>query len=460
MMTLLSFIVTIGILVTIHEYGHFQVARWCGIKVLRFSIGFGKPLLSKKMGQDQTEFVLAAIPLGGFVKMLDERELKAEREENPQDTHIEYAETDLKRAFNRQAVWKRILVVLAGPAANLLLAIALYWVLFMQGVAGVKPIIGEVEPNSLAAEASLKSGELIQKINGEPIKSWQEARWILLDLAIAAKPVSIETLNESTLVLHTLNFAGIDGDLEVDVLRRLGITEFEPAMPTIISDILPNSVAEKAGFKVGDEILHINDRPIATWQEMVNIIQQNPEKPLDFELLRQQRILKISATPAGITENGKRIGRLGASAKPKQEDIDKLLVQLHYSPMQSMQQAFSKTWKTATFTLKMLYQMVLGKVSVKSLSGPVSIADYAGKSASLGIKPFLEFLAFFSISIGVFNLLPIPVLDGGHLMYYMAEIFKGTPVSEKVLLMGQKIGFALLALLMSVAIFNDLNRYY
>ena len=241
MITIIAFIVTIGILVTIHEFGHFQVARWCGVKVLRFSIGFGKPLLQKTFGQEQTEFVLAAIPLGGFVKMLDERELKAEREANPQEPQINYSEADLKRAFNRQAVWKRILIVLAGPTANLLLAIALYWLLFMQGMTGVRPIIGVIEPNSLAAQASLKTGELIQKINGETIQSWQDARWILLDKSIAAKPIEIETLSDSALVLHTLSFNGINDNPEIDVLKRLGIAQFEPVIPAIISDILPKS---------------------------------------------------------------------------------------------------------------------------------------------------------------------------------------------------------------------------
>lgn len=458
MMTIVAFIVTIGTLVTIHEFGHFQVARWCGVKVLRFSIGFGKPLLQKAIGKEQTEFVLAAIPLGGFVKMLDERELKAEREANPQTPQIDYSEADLKRAFNRQALWKRMLIVLAGPAANLLLAIAVYWLLFMQGVAGVKPIVGVIEPNSLAAKASFKTGELIQKINGETVKSWQDARWVLLDQSIAAKPIEIETLSDNALVLHTLSFTGIDSNPEIDVLKRLGIAEFEPVIPAVISDILPKSVAEKAGFKPDDSIISINAVPIKSWQEMVSVVKESPNKALNFEVLRQQNTIHIAATPEAVQESGQSIGRLGASAKSRQEDIDKLLIQLNYSPIKSAQQAVKKTWTTATFTLKMLYQMVLGKVSVKSLSGPVSIATYAGESANLGIKPFLEFLALVSISIGVLNLLPIPVLDGGHLMYYIVEIFKGSPVSEKTMLVGQKVGFGLLGLLMTIAIFNDFNR--
>ena len=457
-MTIIAFIVTISVLVTIHEFGHFQVARWCGVKVLRFSVGFGKPLWQKTFGQDKTEFILAAIPLGGFVKMLDERELEAECEENPQATKVNYSKSDLNRAFNRQAVWKRMLIVCAGPAANLLLAVALYWLLFMQGVAGVRPIIGEVADNSLAAQASFKKGALIQTIAGEPIKSWQDARWILLEKSLAAKPIAIVTSSNNELHTHTLGFTNINNDPEIDVLKKLGIAEFEPVLPATIDAILPNSAAEKAGFKPKDTILSINKNPIKLWDEMVSTIKTSPAKALTFEVLRQQNIISIIATPEAVKDNGQTVGRLGASAKPSLADIDKLLIELHYSPMQSLHQAVQKTWDTATFSLKMLWKMLLGKVSVKSLSGPVSIATYAGASANLGIKPFLEFLALVSISIGVLNLLPIPVLDGGHLMYYIVEIIKGSPVSTKTLLAGQKIGFGLLGLLMTIAIFNDFNR--
>jgi regulator of sigma E protease len=453
MMTLIAFIVTIGILVTIHEYGHFQVARWCGVKVLKFSVGFGKPLWSKTFGKDKTEFVLAAIPLGGYVKMLDENELKGE--ENP----VAYAESELQRAFNRQSVWKRIAIVLAGPVANLLLAIVLYWGLFMLGVTGMRPIIGVVDENSLAAQASLKSGEIIQKVAGKPVATWQEARWALLEESLESKTVEIEaTNNNNELLQHTLSFEGIDNDAEIDVLKKIGLEPIKPNIPAVIGEILPDSAAEKAGFKPNDKILRIDGVEMDDWEQVVNNIKDNPSKPLQFELLRDQKIVRITATPEPIEEGDETVGRMGAGVKLEQTESSKFLITLNYSPLLSLQKAIIKTWDTSIFSLKMLGKMLTGQLSLKGISGPVTIADYAGQSANLGLKVFLGFLALVSISIGVLNLLPIPVLDGGHLMYYIVEIFKGSPVSERTMLAGQKLGFALLGLLMTIALFNDFNR--
>ena len=452
-MTILAFIVTIGLLVTIHEYGHFQVARWCNVKVLRFSIGFGKPLWQKTFGKDKTEFVLAAIPLGGFVKMLDEREQQAE--ENP----VPQSEADLKRAFNRQSVWKRIAIVLAGPVANLLLAIVLYWGLYMLGVTGTRPIVGVVEANSLAAQASLQSGETIQKIAGKPVSTWQEARWLLLEESLENKSVEIEAVNNNNeLVQHTLSFEGINNDAEIDILKKIGLDVFKPNIPAVIGEILPNSAAEKAGLMANDKIVQIDKVETQDWEQAVSIIKANPNKKLQFTIKRGQETVQITATPEAIKENNQTIGRMGAGVKLEQAELDKLLITLNYSPLASLQKAMVKTWETSIFSLKMLGKMLTGQVSLKGISGPVTIATYAGESANMGLKVFLGFLALVSISIGVLNLLPIPVLDGGHLMYYMAEILKGSPVSEQAMLVGQKIGFVLLGLLMTIALFNDFNR--
>ncbi len=459
MITILAFIVTIGLIVTIHEFGHFQVARWCGVRVLRFSIGFGKPLLQKTFGKDKTEFVLAAIPLGGFVKMLDEREIKADAEANPDALQAQYSEAELNRAFNRQSVWKRIAIVLAGPAANLLLAILLYWVLLMQGETGVRPIVGNVKENSLAAQAAFTKGEVIQKIDGQTINTWQDARWALLEASLDKKTVKIEAISSGNeLHQHSLSFDGINNDAEIDVLDKIGMEMFRPDAEAVIGQVLPNSVAEKVGFKENDKILSMDSVPIKNWDEVVDTVKASPRKALQFELEREQQVVKILVTPEAVTENKREVGRIGAGAKIDQKVIDKLLIVQHYSILKSLTKAVAKTWQTSIFSLKMLWYMVTGKTSWKGISGPVTIATYAGESAGLGLKTFLGFLALVSISIGVLNLLPIPVLDGGHLMYYITEIIKGSPVSEQTMLWGQKIGFGLLGLLMTIAIFNDINR--
>lgn len=472
--TVLAFIVTIGLLVTIHEYGHFIIARLCGVRVLRFSIGFGKPLLIKKFGKDQTEFVLAAIPLGGFVKMLDERELKAERElkveqevqaeqsnKSQQLIQATYSDAELNRAFNRQSVYKRFAIVLAGPVANLLLAIALYWLLFMQGVTGLRPIIGMVEDNSLAAAASLKSGEIIQKINGRPVQSWQDARWILLENSLDNKAVEIEALSDDNEIhLHTLRFDGIDSDPEIDVLKKIGISMVVPELSAVIGEILPNSAAEKANFMTNDMVLSVDGKNMQSWEAVVNAVKASPNKQMQFKVSRNGNMITIKATPESIKENGQVIGRLGASVALDKKLTDKLLIELSYSPLESAKLAVEKTWDTAIFSLKMLGKMIMGELSIKGISGPVTIATFAGESANMGLKTFLGFLALVSISIGVLNLLPIPVLDGGHLMYYIVEIIKGSPVSESTIIVGQKIGFILLAMMMTIAIFNDFNRLF
>jgi regulator of sigma E protease len=461
MMTLLAFIVTIGILVTIHEYGHYQVARWCGIRVLKFSIGFGKPLWKKTFGKDQTEFILAAIPLGGYVKMLDERELKQEQEDTAYTGPVvSFSEEELARAFNRKSVYQRIAVVLAGPMANLLLAVLLYWVLLSLGITGLKPIVGEVVENSLADKASLRKGDLIQAIDGETVQTWQDARWILLNASLEKPSVELET-TDTQQVLHrsSLNFSGINNDAEQDILEKLGLGMIKPNIPAVIGELLPDSPASAAGFQIGDLILSIDNIDIQNWDGVVKYVKESPNKQLQVEALRDEERIVIAVAPEVVIENAKQIGRLGAGVKMDPQEMEKLLIEVHYSPLESLQKAIGKTWDTAIFSLKMLGNMITGKVSWKGISGPVSIASFAGESANLGIKVFIGFLALVSISIGVLNLLPIPVLDGGHLMYYIAEIFKGSPVSEQVMITGQKIGLGVLGLLMMVAIFNDINRF-
>lgn len=472
MLTIAAFIVTIGILVTIHEYGHFQVARWCNIKVLRFSIGFGKPLWRKTFGQDNTEFVLAAIPLGGYVKMLDERVIASEQDN--EKSPIVYSEGDLSRAFNRQSVWKRIAIVVAGPVANLLLAILLYWIIFMSGVMVMRPLIGAVDDDTPAAQAKLEVGELIKKLDGVPVESWQDVRWILLKKAVASTStsqsmVAVETINKDhELHKQSLNLSGLDkNDFESDILKNLGLAEYQPKIAPIVGEIIKNSVAEQAGLKVGDKVVSVNQIIIHDWEAFVKIVRANPSKQITLQIERnefnKQTTQVLLLTPQSLKQNNKTIGQIGVVAKvdvlKAQADIDKLLVKINYSPVTALFMAAGKTWDTSIFSLKMLGKMVTGQMSWKGISGPATIASYAGQSADLGFKVFLGFLATISISIGVLNLLPIPVLDGGHLMYYVIEIFKGSPVSERLMELGQRIGFGLLGLLMTIAIFNDINRF-
>lgn len=460
MLTIVAFIVTIGIIVTIHEYGHFQVARWCGVKVLRFSIGFGKPLWQKKIGNDNTEFVLAAIPLGGYVKMLDENELKAEREHQEANAHeVDYTEADFERAFNRQTVYKRIAIVLAGPMANLFLAILIYWVLLMQGVVGMRPIIGEIETNSLAAKADFLTGQTIQSIDNKNIATWSEASWILLESAMEDKTVSVKTITpQNEVQQHTLDLAGLGQDAEVDILKKIGLSTYRPAVLPIIEDVHPSGAADEAGLLPGDRVIRINDLAVETWSAVVDIVQANPEKTLRFEVKRQQEVVSLLVTPDAVKEKNQQIGKIGAAVKVDEAQLEQVLIKQHFSLPESLGMAVEKTWKTSTFSLKMMWYMATGQTSWKGISGPVTIATYAGESAGLGLSAFFGFIALISISIGVLNLLPIPVLDGGHLMYYMAEIIKGSAVSEQTRLIGQKIGIGLLGLLMILAIFNDFNR--
>ena len=446
MITLIAFVVTLGILITIHEYGHFQVARWCGVKVLRFSLGFGTPLLSKQIGKDNTEFVLAAFPLGGYVKMLDEREAPV-------------AEHELHRAFNRQAVWKRMLIVLAGPVANLLLAILLYWVLFMHGVMGIKPLLGDIPAKTPAAMAQMQSGELITDIAGEPVASWQDVRWVLMRQALDSAPVKVDGRLNDVSLHHDLNLSVLDkDDFESDFLPKLGLVPYRPSMPPLVGEVIAGGAAEKSGLRPGDKIDTINQVAITAWDQVVDTIRQHPGKPLNVKVMRDGHVVDLQLTPDAIRENGKEIGRIGAAYKANQSEIDRIMTTVSYSPVVAAGKAINKTWETAVFSLQMLGGMLTGDVSWRGMSGPVTIASYAGQSAQIGWKAFLGFLALVSISLGVLNLLPIPVLDGGHLLYYIVEVFKGSPVSERVMEIGQRIGLALLGLLMACAFYNDINR--
>lgn len=447
MTTLLAFIVAIAILVVFHEYGHYWMARRCGVKVLRFSVGFGKVIFSKRFTNSPTEWVVSAIPLGGYVKMLDERE-------------GEVAPEEFAYAFNRKPVLQRMAIVVAGPLANFLLAIVLYWVLFVHGVPGVKPMLGEVPPGSPAAFAQMQAGETILSLNGEPMPSWQELRWRLLDLALKHDEVRIEARSEQTGVrLHKLDLGTIDAkDLDGDFLEKLGLRLYQPVIVPVIGKVVEGGVAERAGLQPGDRILRADGLGMQTWSELVEVVRSHPQQSVKFDVQRGEMTLSVNVVPQLSVESGKTVGKIGAAPRIDSSAWQAMVTEVSYGPLDAMQQALRKTWETSLISLKMLGKMLLGEVSMKNLSGPLTIADYAGQSAALGVAAYLGFLALISISLGVLNLLPIPLLDGGHLLYYVAELAKGSPVSDQTWEIGQKIGIALLGTLMVFAIYNDISR--
>ena len=447
MVTLLAFVGAIALLVVFHELGHYWVARRCDVKVLRFSVGFGRVIYSKRFANSATEWVISAIPLGGYVKMVDEREGEVLAE-------------DIQFAFNRKPVMQRMAIVVAGPLANFLLAIVLYWAMFVHGVPGLKPMLGDVTPGSPAAAAQLQSGDTILSVNDETIPSWQELRWRLLDLALQKAEVRIGIQGASgTTMTHALDVSGLEAkDLDGEFLDKLGLHLYQPVLLPVIGKLAEGEVAQRAGLQQGDRILRANGLAIKLWSEFVEVVRAHPGQTLQLGVQRGDMTLNIEVLPQSVVESGKTVGKIGAAPQVDTAEWKSLLVEVNYAPPEALSRSLHKTWETSTITLKMLGKMVLGEVSMKNLSGPITIADYAGQSAAMGIAAYLGFLALISISLGVLNLLPIPLLDGGHLLYYVAELVKGSPVSEQAWEFGQRIGIALLGTLMVFAIFNDVNR--
>ncbi|MEH6461497.1 RIP metalloprotease RseP [Chitinimonas sp. JJ19] len=440
LITLAAFALAIGVLVSIHEYGHYWVAKRCGVKVLTFSIGFGKPLLTWQRGE--TQWQLAAIPLGGYVKMLDEREAPV-------------ADHELHRAFNQQTPLRRMAIVVAGPLANFLLAILVYWGIFMTGVDITLPRLGTVVPGSVAATAGLQAGDTIQAIDGEQLGSWAEVQLALIDRAAARAQVGLEVDRRGerqTLVLDLsrLGNEAVDGRLTQHIGMLLGVLR--------VGEVQAGSAAALAGLQGGDQLLQVEGKPIAGPGAFVAAIQARAGLPTRLEVLRAGQVRQLVVTPQAIVEHGRTIGRIGAGVGMDIAALQSLQQQKRYGPVEAAGRALKQTWATSALSLRMMWRMLQGNVSVKQLSGPVAIADYAGQSAKIGLRAYLEFLCLISISLGVLNLLPVPVLDGGHLMYYSAELLRGRPVSERVMELGQRVGVGLLAALMVVALFNDITR--
>jgi regulator of sigma E protease len=447
--TIAAFVVALGVLITFHELGHYCIARLAGVRVLRFSIGFGQPLWKKVLGKDRTEWVIGAIPLGGYVKMLDER-----------DSESEVTPAEVGRAFNRQSVWRRFAIVVAGPVANFILAIVLYSAVFMIGVQELKPIIAEPPEHTAAARAELPKDALIVKINDEPVATWQDVRWKLLQLALAKAPARLEMVNpKQEISWHQLDLSGLnEEDLDGDVLRRLGLLLYRPEIAPVIDSVVPDSVAERGGLLSGDRIVSIDGRVTDTWDQVVDKIRRSPNTPIGFLVERNRQNIALTLAPEAVEQGGATIGRIGATPKIDLDAMRHLVIEVRFGPFESVPRAVEKTWDTSVFSTKMLLKMFTGGISWHNISGPVTIANYAGQSARLGVAPYLNFLALISISLGILNLLPVPLLDGGNLMYYVVEIVRGRPVSERALEIGQQVGLFLLLTLMAFAFYNDISR--
>lgn len=439
-------LVALGVLVTFHEFGHFWVARRCGVKVLRFSVGFGTPLL-RWHDRQGTEFVIAAVPLGGYVKMLDERE-------------GEVPPALLDRAFNRKSVGQRFAIVAAGPIANFLLALLFFWILALLGGQQVRPVIGSVEAGSLAAQAGVQPGAEVLAVDGEPTRGWNEVNLQLirrlgesgsLRLRLQESGSTVESERSVTLS------AWLRGVEEPDPLEALGIRPWRPQIAPVLAQLDPEGPAQAGGLQLGDRLLSVDGMALDDWQQVVDAVRARPGQRVSFMVERDGKAFELALALAARGEGEARSGYLGAGVSGGEWPAE-MLREVRYGPLEAVAESLRRTWSMSLMTLDSIGKMLFGELSVKNLSGPITIAKVAGASAQSGVGDFLNFLAYLSISLGVLNLLPIPVLDGGHLLFYLVEWARGRPLSERVQALGVQIGISLVIGLMLLALFNDISR--
>jgi regulator of sigma E protease len=446
--SIVAFLVAVAILVTFHEFGHFILARLLGVKVLRFSVGFGKPLLRWRRGEG-TEYVLSALPFGGYVKMLDERE-------------GEVPEAERARAFNRQSIWRRVLILLAGPGFNILLALILYWIVFMAGVPGIKPVVGAIAPNSPAAKAGLLEHSTIQSVGGKTTPTWQAARLAMLDAVMLGQPIRLGVVGPGGAKHErVLRYASIATLTQKDnLLPGLGLSIWLPPLKPVIGNVESDSAAARAGLRAGDRILAVNGEAVTRWQQVVKRVQSHPARRMTLKVARGDATREIPVVVGAHKTDGKTTGFLGVGVKLPKRYAESLRTEYQMAVWPAFRQGAARTGEVTSMTAVMLYRMVSGEASARNLSGPIGIAQAAGSLAEAGIVPYLLFLALISVSLGILNLLPIPILDGGQLFYLGLEAVRRRPLSEQAEALGQRIGLSLLAILIGFAVFNDLSRLF
>ncbi len=446
--TIIAFVVALGILIVVHEFGHYWVARRVGVKVLRFSIGFGKPLWTRRFGADQTELVVAALPLGGYVKMLDE-------------TEGDVPEAEKHRAFNRQSIPKRTAVVVAGPLFNFLFAVLAYSFLYMSGIDGIKPVVGKVVEGSIAEKAGFRAGDELLSVDGKEVLSWSHRRLLLFRRALNGESVRVVVRDpDGQVQTRVLDFAELPvSEVNAGLLERgLGLYGY---IPEILPEIgmLGDGPARAAGLQLGDKIVKVGDKRIESWQDVVAGVSARPGEEIRITVDRGGEIMAFDVTPQPVERDGRTIGQI--KIRPRFTELPpEMRVRVRYGPIQALVQGAASTWSMSALTAEMLFKMLKFEVSAKNISGPITIAQYAGDSARMGLDRFVMFLAVVSISLGVLNLLPIPILDGGHLLYYFIEAVKGSPVSERVMIWGQQFGILVLIGLMVLAFYNDFTRIF